>query len=198
MSRDMKCWSDKSETFVREACDISRECKEKHSVNASWFESIYEKVASIGMIAGPLCGVIISLEEHGYLQRTYYGETLLSTLGFVSGLAMALVKFGDIPSKIIINKKAAVEYANLEDETIESLKLPRGSRLSAEKYIEHLKNKMELLSRDGSGLPKSTRKKQKNYLCVLIGDDEDEDIESGKNKGRMKCVELADCELVKK
>jgi hypothetical protein len=125
-------------------------CRVRHS---KWNDCLM----IIGMITGPvgsICAVIATTTTATAataaacaamptptptaIPMPNWGETIASILGFVSGTAVAITKFGHFEQKSLNHENAASRYKSLESNVKRQLALPILKRMDAVQYVEWL------------------------------------------------------------
>jgi hypothetical protein len=104
---------------------------------------IYSRLMIVGICTGPVGGVLTS---YNYMMGNpcnpilSIGEVIL---GFISGIIIAIIKFGKYDEAVNANQVAASNYINIEVSIRMQLSLCRSDRLNASVYMDWLQKKYE-------------------------------------------------------
>ena len=138
-------WNLKIENVVKNIGSDSMAYKIMHIKESQINLFIYNHLMITGIILGPLVGVISSIGV--VLNLSSYPSIIISQilLGFLSGITVAIIKFGNYDELSNSNKTAAVKYASLEANVRRQLSLYRSNRINSINYMDWLETKYEEL-----------------------------------------------------
>lgn len=137
-------WNDKIEFVVR---DIGENCKINkvmHLTYAQMCASKHKKLMYGGMFLGPLSGIISAVQGITTIDLSYL-SLISSTLSFISGGFVAIVKFAKYDEMMTSHKIAAAKYVSLESNIRRQLALYRSDRVDAGEYLSWLNETYDTL-----------------------------------------------------
>lgn len=138
-------WNLKIENVVKNIGSDSMAYKIMHIRESQENLFIYNHLMIVGIVLGPLVGVISSIGVA--LNLSSYPSIVISQilLGFLSGITVAIIKFGNYDELSNSNKTAAVKYASLEANVRRQLSLYRSNRINSINYMDWIETKYEEL-----------------------------------------------------
>ena len=153
-------WNDKIEESVKrigELCEIN---KLMHMAVAQSSDTKHSWLMYGGILLGPLGSSIIGI---GLLFDSTVGPSTIAMItGYMSGIVIAIIKYGKFDDVSNNNKAAVARYSSMEMNVRRQLSLYRKDRLPAREYLEWLNKSYEDLFMASPLLPyKLTRKYNK-------------------------------------
>jgi len=148
-------WNDKLEIAVKQIGEQSQSYKFMHLMAARSAQNIYVILMMCGIVLGPLAG---SLSGIGAALNPESDPTIpiISALfASVSGVIVAIVKFGRYDEVSLSNKSTAAKYTSLEANVRRQLALYRHDRIDAAQYMKWLANSFDELFAAAPLLPTS-------------------------------------------
>jgi hypothetical protein len=128
-------WNHHIEEVVKDIGESSKAYKIMHMTEAQNATKIYNLLMITGIVMGPLSGIVSAIGAS--LNISDYPSITISQiiLGFLSGIFIAILKFGRYEEVSNSNKSAAVKYASIESNIRRQLSLYRSDRVPANYYI---------------------------------------------------------------
>lgn len=175
-------WNENNEKLIKEIGETCKIHKLMHLEMAHKYNKLYNSYMYSGILLGPLAGTLsgigLSLDcsKHQLI-------SLASTLfGFISGIVMAIVKFGTFDEISNANKQAAARYTSLENNIRRHLSLYRDERNEPYEYLEWLTQKFDDLFNDAPLISTEICKKYEtnpsiNYITIS-GEREEDSIKN--------------------
>lgn len=147
-------WNAKLEAEAKNIGESAQGYKLMHIIQAQYSNKIYKSLMMVGIISGPTVGFIIGI-------NTVIGESLILSLiamiiSFLSGIVIAIVKFGKYNEVSSANKKAAARYTSIESNVRRQLNLYRVDRKPSTVYLDWLETKYEEIFTSAPLLPAKT------------------------------------------
>jgi F0F1-type ATP synthase assembly protein I len=134
-------WNEKLEDAVRNIGEDSKSYKLMHIYEAQRANRIYTKLTMAGIILGPLTGIIAGIDTTVIQSKEPILSITATVLGFLSGIVVAVIKFGRYDEFSNANKQAAARYTSIESNVRRQLGLYREDRVPATLYMEWLETK---------------------------------------------------------
>jgi len=136
-------WNHSIEEVVKHIGESSKAYKIMHIKEAQKANEIYNYLMLSGIVLGPMAGIVSAIGSS--LNISSYPSITISQiiLGFLSGIFIAILKFGKYDEISSSNKSAAAKYSSLEANVRRQLSLYRSDRITAKDYIEWLETKYE-------------------------------------------------------
>ena len=130
-------WNSKIETNVKEIGEKSKGYKIMHIQSSRKISRKHNLLMYSGILLGPLAGLLSGI---GAILKIGAMEFPIAATcaGFVSGIVVAVSKFGKFEEKISHHKLAASKYTSLESNVRRQLDLGRTDRVNAGKYLEYV------------------------------------------------------------
>lgn len=139
-------WNDKLENAVKDIGETSKGYKLMHIKEAQHSIKIYNRLMIVGIVMGPLAGIISGIGASINVETTDPTIPIIATIfGFISGIAVTIIKFGKYDESSNASKQAAARYTSIESNVRRQLGLYRSDRVPATPYMEWLENKYEEL-----------------------------------------------------
>ncbi len=137
---DHTIWNHHIEEVVKDIGESSKAYKTMHNKEARNANDTYNRLMIAGIITGPLSGIISAIGS----SINYTPITITQiVLGFLSGLFIAILRFGKYDEVSNSNKSAAAKYASLESNIRRQLSLYRKDRFPAVSYLEWTETKYD-------------------------------------------------------
>jgi hypothetical protein len=142
-NKNISEWNDKIELVVKNIGEMSTGYKIMHiEVAQNSFKS-YKKYMMLGIILGPLAGTLSSIGA--IIESNLIIPIIVTVISFLSGIIVAIIKFGKFEELTSVNKNAAAKYTSLECNVRRQLSLFRNNRINPIKYMEWLETKFDEL-----------------------------------------------------
>ena len=144
--RDTKSvrWDEDIENNVKEIGEKAKGYKIMHIQEARRISRQYKWLMYSGIILGPIAGLLSGI---GAIINPSNGPVewpiAAACTGFISGIVVAVTKFGKFEEKSSHHKLAASKYTSLESNVRRQLVLCRTERVNAAKYLEWIGNSFD-------------------------------------------------------
>ena len=135
-------WNDELEAAVKEIGDESKGYKIMHIHMAQRATQIYTHLTIAGIVLGPLASLFSSVDSFANPERSV-ASIISIFLGFLSGVTVAIIKFGKYDEVSNANKTASARYTSIESNVRRQLSLQRKDRIPAMTYMDWLDTKYE-------------------------------------------------------
>ena len=136
-------WNHHIEEVVKDIGESSKAYKTMHNKEARNANDKYNRLMLVGIISGPLAGIISAVGSSINLSN-YAPITITQIiLGFLSGIFIAILRYGKYDEVSSSNKSAAAKYASLESNVRRQLSLYRKDRFPAVSYLEWTETKYD-------------------------------------------------------
>jgi len=155
-------WNEELESAVKEIGDESKGYKIMHIHMAQTANQMYTKLTMLGILLGPLSSLLSGIEAMSNPYRHSVLAVITICLGFLSGVTVAVIKFGKYDEVSNANKTASARYTSLESNVRRQLSLQRKDRIPAMTYMEWLESKYEELFMSAPLLPRNVYDKYIN------------------------------------
>ena len=132
-------WNDNLE---KETYNIAYNCnhsKINHIKNSIIYSRIYSMFIILGVLIGPVSSTLSTTDA-------FSSSSLLiisSFTGYISGIIIAVIKFGKFEQLSVSNKNAAMKYNSLENNIKRQLSLYRTDRIKPDNYLKWIELKFE-------------------------------------------------------
>lgn len=138
-------WNSRLESVVKNIGEDSMAYKIMHLHESHNAIRLYTSLMLGGIVLGPMAGIISAIGAS--MNMSDYPGFVISEilLGFLSGIVVAILKFGKYEEVSNSNKSAAAKYASLESNVRRQLSLFRSNRISSTVYMDWLETKHEEL-----------------------------------------------------
>ena len=144
--RDTKSvrWDEDIENNVKELGEKAKGYKIMHIQEARRISRQYKWLMYSGIFLGPIAGLLSGI---GAIINPSDGPVewpiAATCAGFISGIVVAVTKFGKFEEKSSHHKLAASKYTSLESNVRRQLVLCRTERVNAVKYLEWIGNSFD-------------------------------------------------------
>ena len=139
-------WNNIIEKNVLEIGEKSKGYKIMHTQQSEIINNRYEILMYSGIILGPLSGLLSSIGVIINQPNVSILLPIISTcVGFVSGIVVAITKYGKYEKKSSDHKLAASKYTSLESNVRRQCALRRSDRVNAVQYLEWIGNSFDEL-----------------------------------------------------
>jgi hypothetical protein len=132
-------WNESIEQNVKEIGEKSKGYKIMHIQEARKISQLYRRLMYAGILLGPLAGILSGI---GAILNPSEGPVefpiAATCVGFVSGIVVAITKYGKFEEKSSHHKIAASKYTGLESNIRRQLVLCRTDRINAGQYLEYV------------------------------------------------------------
>ena len=192
-------WNEKLEEVVKDIGLNSQAYKKMHIVEAQNTNFIYTILMFCGIVTGPLGGIVSAIGsalEMSADSRVTIAEIIL---GFLSGIVVAILKFGKYDEVSNANKSAAAKYASLEANVRRQLCLYRKDRIEAKSYMEWLETKYAEIYSAAPLLPNNvfdSYSRQAEQFGLKIPEEYSETIEIDEIQEENQVNELSNSDVI--
>ncbi len=132
-------WNSKIEKNVKQIGEKSKGYKIMHIQSSRIISTRYRWLMYSGILLGPLAGMLTGVGAILYPQE---GPVLfpiaVTCISFISGIVVAISKFGKFEEKSSHHKIAASKYTSLESNVRRQLILCRTNRINAGTYLDYV------------------------------------------------------------
>lgn len=146
-------WNNKLENSAKNIGESAKGYKLMHIAEAQKSYKIYNRLMLLGIILGPIAGLLASIETSLHPDLDTILAISGTICGFLSGIIVAIVKFGKYDEESTNNKQAAARYTSIESSIRRQLSLYRKDRTPASTYMEWIELKFEELFLSAPLLP---------------------------------------------
>jgi hypothetical protein len=149
-------WNDKLEAAARDIGEDAKAYKMQHISVARYTSKVHEVLMMTSIVLGPLAGTVsgigVALDD---------GSSVLpivaTVTAFLSGIFVAIVKYGEYDEMSLANKSVAAKYTSLESNVRRQLAMYRSDRLDARKYLEWLTKSYDELFASAPLIPRNVQ-----------------------------------------
>ena len=134
-------WNNKSEDVIKQLSENVKSYKIMHLQQAQQSYSFYRKLTITGIIIGPMAGILSAINQIIYPDENPTMPIIEILLGFLSGIIMAIIKFGKYDETMNSNQAVAARYTSLEANIRRQMCLYRENRIPPENYLEWVETK---------------------------------------------------------
>ena len=139
-------WNPIIEKNVLEIGEKAKGYKTMHTQESEQVSTKYDILMFCGIVLGPLAGLLSSIGAILAPPDTAIILPILSTcVGFLSGIFVAITKYGKYEENMSKHKLAASKYTSLESNVRRQLALCRLDRVNAVQYLEWIGNSFDEL-----------------------------------------------------
>ena len=132
-------WTNIIEQNVKEIGEKSKGYKIMHIQQARNITLKYKLLMYTGIILGPLAGLLSSLAVISSSSNTSIELSIASAcVSFISGIVIAVTKYGKFEEKSSHHKITASKYTSLESNVRRQLVLSREDRINAVQYLDYV------------------------------------------------------------
>lgn len=125
---------------------------------------IYEQLMYSGILLGPLAALLSGIQTIiAPDDSDVYLPIAVTCIGFISGIVVAITKYGKFEEKSSSHKLAASKYTSLESNVRRQLILSRNNRVNAEEYLEYIGKSFDELF---TSSPLVANKTYENYVQI--------------------------------
>lgn len=136
-------WDEEIEKSVKEIGEKAKGYKIMHIQEAHRISTRYKWLMYSGIILGPLAGLLSGIGATLNPDAPFEFPIASACAGFISGIIVAVTKFGKFEEKSSHHKLAASKYTSLESNVRRQLILCRTDRVNAVKYLEWIGNSFD-------------------------------------------------------
>ena len=134
-------WNDDSEDFIKQITDNIKSYKLMHLQQAQQSYSFYRKLTLCGIVIGPMASILSSINQVLHPDQNPVIPIIEILLGFLSGIIVAIIKFGKYDEAVNSNQTVAAKYISLEANISRQMCLYRENRLPSTNYLEWVETK---------------------------------------------------------
>lgn len=134
-------WNDDSEDFIKQITDNIKSYKLMHLQQAQQSYNFYRKLTLCGIIIGPMASILSSINQVLHPDENFVIPIIEILLGFLSGIIVAIIKFGKYDEAMNSNQTVAAKYISLEANISRQMCLYRENRLPSTNYLEWVETK---------------------------------------------------------
>lgn len=134
-------WNDDSEDFIKQITENIKSYKFMHLQQAQQLYSFYRKLTLCGIVIGPMASILSSINQVITPHQNPVISLLEILLGFLSGIIVAIIKFGKYDEAMNSNQTVAAKYTSLEANIGRQMCLYRENRLDSTNYLEWVETK---------------------------------------------------------
>ena len=142
---DIVLWNNKIENVVRGIGENCKNYMKMHMTQARRSNTIYNRLTIAGIVFGPLGGIFTVINEVSGIESTSVLSIVEIILGFLSGVIVAIIKFGKYDEVSNSNQTTAARYTSLYGNVQRQLSLNKDDRMHALKYLDWLQTKYDEL-----------------------------------------------------
>jgi hypothetical protein len=128
-------WNDKIENTVLAIGKSSKSYKHMHMTYAQQTSRMYSIYTIIGICIGPLAGIISTVSASLHPEEDPIFSIIVAVLSAMSGIIVAIIKFGNYEELSSSHKTTAAKYTSLESNVRRQLALYRDDRIPAKTYL---------------------------------------------------------------
>ena len=136
--KNMVSWNQKIENNIISLGQKSKGYKIMHIQESRKLSTYYEWLMYFGIILGPMSGLLSGIGSTLNPDAPTTFPIISACVAFMSGIFVAITKFGKFDEKSTSHKLAASKYTSLESNVSRQLTISRDSRLNAVQYLEYV------------------------------------------------------------
>ena len=136
-------WNDKLESVAKDIGEDATGNKLMHIWEAQNNITKYNRLMMLGICIGPIGGLLSTIGAALNPDRDPTIPIISAIFGFLSGIFVAIIKFGKYDEKSNGHKQAVARYTSVESNVRRQLSLYRMDRIPASTYMEWLERKFE-------------------------------------------------------
>jgi hypothetical protein len=130
-------WNQMIEQNVLEIGEKSKGYKIMHTKQSRKTSKKYDLLMYAGIVLGPLSGLLSGIDAiRADPEESVIFSVAAACVGFISGIVVAITKYGKFEKKSYDHKVAASKYTSLESNVRRQLALCRSDRVNAVYYLE--------------------------------------------------------------
>jgi hypothetical protein len=149
-------WNDKLEAAARDIGEDAKAYKMQHISVARYTSKVHDVLMMTSIVLGPLAGTVsgigVALDNGSAVL-----PILATVTAFLSGIFVAIVKYGEYDEMSLANKSVAAKYTSLESNVRRQLALYRSDRLDARNYLEWLTKSYDELFASAPLIPRNVQ-----------------------------------------
>ena len=135
---DSVSWNHNIEQNVKEIGEKSKGYKIMHIQEARKISQLYRRLMYAGIALGPLSGLLSGIGSILNPLAPVKFPIAAACVAFISGIVVAITKYGKFEEKSSHHKIAASKYTGLESNVRRQLVLCRSDRVNAGQYLEYV------------------------------------------------------------
>lgn len=136
-------WNEKLEQNAKNIGETSAVYKLLHLHSASRSMQIYNLLMIMGICLGPTTGILATIDTILHPDENPTMGIITTLFGMISGITVAIIKFGKYEQTSVANKQAAARYNSIEHNIRRQLSLYRKDRVDAIRYMAWVEQKYE-------------------------------------------------------
>jgi hypothetical protein len=136
-------WNGQIEQVIKNIGESSNGYKLMHVQEARDNETMYTRLMVTGIVLGPMSSILSASSAAFELTDNPWMSTIEIILGFLSGIVVAIIRFGKYDETSNAHKSAAARYASVEGNIRRQLSLNRSDRILPASYLEWVERKYE-------------------------------------------------------
>jgi hypothetical protein len=131
-------WSKSIEKDVKDIGEKSKGYKIMHIQESRKMSKTYKLLMYTGIILGPISGLLSGIGATLNPDEHVTFPIISGFVAFISGIVVAITKYGKYEEKVYHHKIAASKYTGLESNVRRQLVLCRPDRINAVQYLEYI------------------------------------------------------------
>ena len=143
MTEKNSSWNSKTEEVAQHIGEDAKGYKLMHIKQAQQSSTMYNRLTIAGIVLGPMAGILSVINQTLGIQNNAAISIIEILLGFISGIIVAIIKYGKYDEASNANQSAAARYTSIEANVRRQLCLYRSNRIDAKNYLEWLETKYE-------------------------------------------------------
>lgn len=147
----MHSWSQEEITSLQNLKKKIIQMKMNHFYISKKLNRIYNLFMVISIILGPLSGFLSNIHSFLHPEQNIVIPILSATIAYISGIIIAVIKFGNYKSKGLKHKSYCIKFNILESSIFNELNI-QSHKQSYQDYYEWLHDNFELLIKDNTSL----------------------------------------------
>jgi hypothetical protein len=151
-------WNDKIENTVLSIGKSSKSYKHMHMTYAQQTSRMYSICTIIGICLGPLAGIISTVSASLHPKEDPTFSIIIAVLSSMSGIVVAIIKFGNYEELSSSHKTTAAKYTSLESNVRRQLALYRDDRIHAKTYLAWIGSSFDELFMASPLIPEKIQK----------------------------------------
>ena len=136
-------WNGQIEQVIKNIGESSNGYKIMHVQEARDNETMYTRLMFAGIVLGPMSSIMAASSAAFELSDNPWMSTIEIMLGFLSGIVVAVIRFGKYDETSNAHKSAAARYASVEGNIRRQLSLNRSDRVAPSSYLDWVERKYE-------------------------------------------------------
>jgi hypothetical protein len=149
-------WNDKLEAATRDIGEDAKAYKMQHISVARYTSKVHEILMMTSIVLGPMAGTVsgigVALDDGSVIL-----PIVATVIAFLSGIFVAIVKYGEYDEMSLANKSVAAKYTSLESNVRRQLALYRDDRPDARQYLEWLTKSYDELFASAPLIPRNVQ-----------------------------------------